>query len=53
MGGEDGPLGALDLLELVDLGALAVVGAADAIGEQGLEPGIGAHRAKVLWVRAG
>ena len=37
----DGSLGPLDLLELVDLGALAVVGAADAVGEQGLEPGVG------------
>src|SRR5262249_49414334 len=45
--GEDGPLGPLDLLELVDFGALAVIGPADALGEQGLEPGIlcgGAHR---------
>ena len=40
VGGQGGALGALDLLELVDLGALAVVGAADAVGEQGLEPGV-------------
>src|SRR5262249_50243897 len=39
--GEGLALGALDLLELVDLGALAVVGAADAVGEEGLEPGVG------------
>src|SRR5207344_124406 len=41
--GERLTLGALDLLELVDLGALAVVGAADAVGEQGLEVRV-AHR---------
>ena len=44
MGGQGGPLGPLDLLELVDLGALAVVGAADAVGEQGLKPGVGHGR---------
>src|SRR5262249_62055331 len=33
-------LGTLDLLELVDLGALAVPGAADAVGEEGLEVGV-------------
>ena len=45
MGGQDGPLGPFDLLELVNFGALAVIGAADAVGEQGLKPGIlrGAH----------
>ncbi len=31
--GQGLPLGPLDLLELVDLGAFAVVGAADAVGE--------------------
>src|SRR5262249_25247164 len=36
-------LGTLDLLELVDLGALAVARAADPVGEQGLEVGV-AHR---------
>ncbi len=39
MGGEDGSLGPLDLLELIDFGPLAVVGTADAVGEEGLEPG--------------
>ena len=34
-------LGPLDLLELVDRGAFAVVGAADAVGEQRLEVGVG------------
>ena len=33
--------GALDLFELVDFGAFAVVDAADAVGEQGLEVGVG------------
>src|SRR5262249_25559092 len=40
-------LGSLDLLELVDLRVLAIVGAANALGKQGLEPGVGcgcAHR---------
>jgi hypothetical protein len=40
MGSQGGALGALDLLELVDFGALAVIDAADAFGEQRLEPGI-------------
>src|SRR5262245_14759851 len=39
------PLGPLDLLELVDLRALAVVDAADALGEEGLKPGIRGWRA--------
>src|SRR5262249_51799522 len=43
MGGERLALGTLDLLELVDLGALAVAGATDAVGEHGLEVGV-AHR---------
>ena len=34
------PLGPLDLLELVDLGAFAVLGAADPLGKQLLEIGI-------------
>ena len=34
--GDGLPLGPLDLLELVDVGALAVLGTADAVGEQGL-----------------
>ena len=37
------PLGALDLLELVNVGALAVVGTTNALGEQGLKPGVGGH----------
>jgi hypothetical protein len=37
------PLGAFDLLELVDLGALAVIRSADPFGEQRLKPGIGGH----------
>ena len=41
MGGQGGALGALDLLELVDFAALAVAGAADAVGEERLKPGIG------------
>ena len=45
--GEGFALGALDLLELVDLGALAVVGPADAFGEQGLEPGVGGHASEL------
>ena len=40
MVGQGFPLGALDLLELVDLGPLAVVGPAEAVGEEGLEPGV-------------
>ena len=43
MVGERLALGALDLLELVDRGAFAVVGAADAVGEERLEVGV-AHR---------
>ena len=35
------PLGPLDLLELVDRGAFAVTGPADAVGEQALEIGVG------------
>ena len=34
-------LGPLDLLELVDRGAFAVIGPADAVGEQRLEVGVG------------
>ena len=41
MGGEGGAFGALDLLELVYLRVLAVVGSADAIREESLEPGVG------------
>src|SRR5262249_31658064 len=40
MDGEGCPLGPLDLLKLVDLGVLAVVGAADAVGKQRLKPGV-------------
>src|SRR5262249_33843986 len=43
VGRQDGAFGPFDLLELVDFGALAVVGAADAVGEQRLEPGVGLH----------
>ena len=43
MGGDGGPLGAFDLLELVNLGSFAVVGAADTVGEKRLEPRIAAH----------
>jgi hypothetical protein len=39
--GEGLAFGALDLLELVDGGGLAVLGAADAVGEQTLEVGVG------------
>src|SRR5262249_47892270 len=35
------PLGALDLLELVDFSPLAVVGPTNALGKEGLEPGVG------------
>jgi len=35
------PLGPLDLLELVDRGALAVIGPANAIGEQRLKIRVG------------
>ena len=41
MVGERLAFGALDLFELVDGGAFAVVGAADAVGEQRLEVGVG------------
>ena len=37
-------LGALDLLELVDVGGFAVGGPPDALGEKALEPGVGGHR---------
>jgi hypothetical protein len=43
MGGQGGSLGALDLLEFVDLGALAIVGAAEPLGKEFLEPGIAGH----------
>ena len=39
--GEGLTLGPLDLLELVDGGRLAVLGAADAVGEELLEVGVG------------
>ena len=39
--GQGLPLGPLDLLELIDFGAFAVVGAADALGEELLEVGVG------------
>ncbi len=42
--GQGLPLRPLDLLELVDLGAFAVVGAADAVGEKFLEVGIAHER---------
>src|SRR5262249_994069 len=37
-------LGALDLLELVDFGPLAVVGPTKALGKEGLKPGVGGRR---------
>jgi hypothetical protein len=37
------PLRPLDLLELVDLGPLAVVRSSDALGKERLKPGIGGH----------
>jgi len=40
MFGQGLPLGPLDLLELIDFGAFAVIGAADALGEQLLEIGV-------------
>ncbi len=43
MSGQGGAFGPLDLLELVNLAALAVVGPADAVGEERLKPRIG-HR---------
>src|SRR5262249_5299410 len=51
VGGQGGALGALDLPELVDLRALAVVSAAEAVGEQGLKPGVsrcGGHQGSNL-----
>src|SRR5262249_522822 len=46
MGGQEGRFGWFDLPELVDFGAQAVAGAADAVGKQVLKPGSArvAHR---------
>ncbi len=40
VGGQHRALGPLDLLELVNLAALAVIDAAQTLGEEGLKPGV-------------
>jgi hypothetical protein len=41
MSGQGRPLSALDFLKFVDLITLAIADAADALGKQRLEPGVG------------
>jgi hypothetical protein len=53
MFGDGLAFGSLDLFELIDLGAFAVLSAADAVGKEGLKPRIGRRNRGILNVSSG